>query len=58
MLIVKQGAALLFAVNEMVLFRWEDDGVTWGPLLGGGKLGFRQMAPLIAEYANLKVYAP
>ncbi|MFW5788282.1 MAG: DUF1961 family protein [Halanaerobiales bacterium] len=22
----------------------------------GGKIGFRQMAPLIAEYANLRVY--
>ena len=24
--------------------------------LGGGKVGFRQMAPLIAEYANLQVH--
>ncbi|MFC0212008.1 DUF1961 family protein [Paenibacillus chartarius] len=58
MLLVKQGAFVTFAVNGMVLFRWQDDGTTYGPLLGGGKIGFRQMAPLIAEYANLKVYAP
>jgi hypothetical protein len=27
-----------------------------GDILTGGKIGFRQLAPLIAEYANLKVY--
>jgi len=38
-----------------VVFDWRDDGKTYGELLTGGKIGFRQMAPLIAEYANLKV---
>jgi hypothetical protein len=33
------------------------DGKSHGPLLGGGKIGFRQMAPLIAEYANFRVRA-
>ena len=28
-----------------------------GPFLQGGKIGFRQMAPLIAEYANLEVHS-
>ncbi|CAM3403604.1 DUF1961 domain-containing protein [Paenibacillus lupini] len=58
MLLMKQGTSVLFAVNDLVLFSWQDDGTTWGPLLGGGKLGFRQMAPLIAEYGKLQVYAP
>jgi hypothetical protein len=57
LLIVKHGADVSFAINELTLFRWRDDGTSWGPQLGGGKIGFRQMAPLIAEYANLKVYA-
>ncbi|WP_281280462.1 DUF1961 family protein [Paenibacillus koleovorans] len=26
--------------------------------MGEGRIGFRQMTSLIAEYANLKVYAP
>ncbi|MEO1075144.1 MAG: DUF1961 family protein, partial [Bacteroidota bacterium] len=30
---------------------------TGPPHLGGGKLGFRQMAPLMAEYADLEVRA-
>jgi hypothetical protein len=37
------------------VFRWTDDGVTFAPRLGAGRIGFRQMAPLVAEYANLKV---
>lgn len=40
---------------ELEVLRWEDDGKTYGPLLGAGRIGFRQMAPLIAEYANLRV---
>ncbi|MCM3626620.1 YesU family protein [Paenibacillus glycanilyticus] len=58
MQLLKQGPYVQFAVNDLLLFSWRDDGSTWGPLLGKGKLGFRQMAPLIAEYGNLQVYAP
>lgn len=39
-----------FAINDLVSFRWQDQHP-----LAGGKLGFRQMAPLIGEYANLRV---
>ena len=46
-----------FYCNELELFRFVDDGQTYGPLLGGGKIRFRQLAPLIGEYADLKVYA-
>ncbi|MBT3603391.1 MAG: YesU family protein [Candidatus Latescibacteria bacterium] len=53
--LVKCGAEVAFYVRDFPIFRWVDDGTTYGPLLGGGKIGFRQMAPLIAEYANLKV---
>ncbi|NQX58807.1 DUF1961 family protein [Paenibacillus qinlingensis] len=52
----KQGAKVHFAINELPILEWEDDGRTFGPILGSGKIGFRQMAPLIAEYANLQVY--
>lgn len=45
-----------FFINDLPIFSWMDDGKTYGPLLGGGKIGFRQMAPLVAEYANLRVY--
>lgn len=52
----KEKGLVTFSVNELEVFRFEDDGETYGPLLGGGKIGFRQLAPLVAEYGNLKVY--
>jgi len=55
--LIKYGPRIIFRINELTIFDWEDDGKTYGPLLGPGKIGFRQMAPLIAEYANLKVYS-
>jgi len=54
--LIKCGAEVAFYIRDLPIFRWVDDGSTYGPLLGGGKIGFRQMAPLIGEYANLKVY--
>jgi hypothetical protein len=50
-----KGGAVAFSINDLVSFRWEDDGSIGGPALAGGKVGFRQMAPLIGEYANLRV---
>lgn len=56
MLLVREGAHIRFFINEMLVLAWTDDGDAFGPLLGAGKLGFRQMAPLIAEYGKLEVY--
>ncbi|MFC7404328.1 DUF1961 family protein [Georgenia alba] len=46
---------ITFSINDLVCFRWHDDGTVGGPAHGVGKLGFRQMAPMIGEYANLTV---
>lgn len=53
--LVKAGPVVEFFINELSIFEWTDDGKTLGPVLSDGKIGFRQMAPLVAEYANLKV---
>lgn len=53
--LVKSGQHVIFSINDLEIFDWIDDSETYGPLLGGGKIGFRQMAPLIGEYANLVV---
>lgn len=45
-----------FSINNLPLLQWADDGTVGGPPLRGGKVGLRQMAPLIAEYANLEVH--
>ena len=49
----KEKNSVSFRINELEVFRFEDDGETYGPVLRGGKIGFRQLAPLIAEYSNL-----
>ena len=54
--LIKCGAEVVFYIRDLKIFHWVDDGQTYGSLLGGGKIGFRQMAPLIGEYANLKVH--
>ncbi|WEG13703.1 DUF1961 family protein [Pullulanibacillus sp. KACC 23026] len=54
--LLKYEGMVTFSINGLTVFSWEDDGQTYGPLLSGGKIGFRQTSPLIAEYANLKVY--
>ena len=54
--ILKVGPTVQFAINDLAVFAWHDDGQTYGPVLAGGKIGFRQMAPLIADYANLTVH--
>ena len=57
--IVKAGPLVQFAIGRdkasLILFEWQDNGEDYGPVLGGGRIGFRQMSPLIAEYANLTV---
>lgn len=45
-----------FYINNLHIINWEDDGKTYGKIIRSGCIGFRQMAPLIAEYANLKIY--
>lgn len=56
MAVTKQGREIRFFVNDLCVFVYEDDGVTYGELLKGGKIGFRQLAPLTAHYRNLRVY--
>jgi hypothetical protein len=53
--VVKRGREVQFSINGLVIYYFIDDGRTWGRSLGGGKIGFRQMAPLIGEYARLTV---
>ncbi len=56
--ILKKGPDVRFAVDGLEILRYHDDGVRFGPLLGGGCVGLRQLAPMIGEYANLRISAP
>lgn len=51
----KRGPDVAFTINELALFTWHDDGQVGGKPLGGGHVGLRQMAPLVAEYRNFAV---
>lgn len=58
--LTKDGPAVRLAIAwggqpALTVLRWDDDGASFGPLLTGGWIGFRQMAPMIAEYANLEI---
>lgn len=57
--VIKCGARVSFQMSykgeRIHIFSWEDDGSSYGSILGEGKIGFRQMTPLIAEYSNLVV---
>lgn len=55
--VIKYAGEITFSINQLQVFTWKDDGQTYGPILKEGKIGFRQMAPLIAEYANFRVFA-
>lgn len=57
MTVEKLGDTVKFFINDLEILKYEDDGKTYGSRLGGGKIGFRQLAPFIGEYQNLKVYA-
>ena len=54
--LVKMGVRVEVYIDNLRILEWVDDGKTYGDILRGGKIGFRQKAPLTAEYANLKVF--
>ena len=54
--IVKCKNEVAFYIDGLPILCWQDDAKTYGDLLQGGKVGFRQMSPGIFEYSNFKVY--
>jgi len=51
---IKYGPYFRLTIDDMVVIDWKDDGAP-DSVLAGGKIGFRQMAGLIADYGNLTV---
>jgi len=56
-LLVKSGGHLRMAVDGRKIIDFTDDGVRAGPVLQGGKIGFRQMQWSATRYHRLRVYA-
>lgn len=57
MTVIKQKNRVEFLINELSVFTFEDDGKSYGECLTDGRIGFRQLAPMIGEYSDLKVYS-
>jgi hypothetical protein len=55
--LIKNEGRILFLVDDRKVLDWNDDGKTYGPVLGGGKVGFRQMRWSHFRYRNFKVWA-
>jgi len=55
--VLRQGARVELAVDGRRIVRFVDDGVRYGPPLGGGKIGLRQMQWMEARYRNFRVHA-
>lgn len=53
--VIKCSGRIRFSINDLCCYEWFDDGQAYGPVLEDGYIGFRQMAPLIADYSDLKV---
>ncbi|KIL93081.1 hypothetical protein FAVG1_03057 [Fusarium avenaceum] len=47
---------ITFLINGLEIFSWEDVDRSTGPVVRGGRIGFRQMNPLVARYRNLEVW--
>ncbi|KAI1854025.1 hypothetical protein JX265_003651 [Neoarthrinium moseri] len=55
--VIKSVNEVIFKIDGLLLFRWIDDDIgKTGPVVEGGRIGFRQMAPLQARYRNLEVW--
>lgn len=55
--VIKSGPQVRLLICDLLCLHWVDPGTIYGPVLGGGWIGLRQMTPTIAEYANLKIYS-
>ncbi len=54
--LVKNEGQILMYVNGRKIIDWKDDGNKLGPILGAGKIGFRQMQWTHFAYCNFKVW--
>ena len=54
--LVKKDGLIRMYVNDRKIIDWKDDGKKFGPILGEGKIGFRQMEWTHFAYRNFKVW--
>lgn len=57
MKLVKKGNHIMMSVDDREIINWLDDGQQYGPVLGGGRIGLRQMKWTHFRYRNFKVWS-
>lgn len=55
--LVKDGGHISFFVDGRRVIDWTDDGMSYGPVHGAGRIGFRQMQWSRFRYRNFNVWA-
>lgn len=55
--LLKEGSRIRLAVDDQLCIDWTDDGSHYGPTLGAGWFGLRQMQWTVARYRNLSIHA-
>lgn len=53
--VIKDKEEVQFLINDLPIWSFKDDNST-GPVVREGRIGFRQMTPLVARYRNLEVW--
>jgi len=54
--LIKQAGNITMYIDEREIINWTDDGLQYGKVLAGGKIGFRQMKWTHFAYRNFKVW--
>ncbi len=55
--LVKNGNHITMRIDGREIINWLDEGKKYGPVLGGGKIGLRQMQWTHFRYRNFKVWS-
>jgi hypothetical protein len=55
--LIKENARIRMYIDDRKIIDWTDDGEEYGPVLQGGKMGFRQMQWTHFRYRNFKVWS-
>ncbi|MGH7577675.1 MAG: DUF1961 family protein, partial [Longimicrobiales bacterium] len=55
--LMKEGEHILLTVDDRIVIDYAGDGRRYGPILGEGRIGLRQMQWMQARYRDFRVYA-
>lgn len=54
--LMKNGGHIQMTLDDEVIIDFHDDGERYGPVLGGGRIGLRQMRGMVGQYRDFRIY--